>query len=168
MKRLPSHPLHFKLEAPIKNKLKRQSPYHLVKVLQQKHRIPSSARNQPLKMLQNYETWQAETSAIILDILGIQAKERHTDEELRSLTLEALSVAYPSTTWARAYTDGSAEEAAINGGGGVFIKLPDGRSIRKSVATGQQSTNYRAEAYALLAAAQTLNQEEKLPTSVFN
>ena len=37
------------------------------------------------------------------------------------------------------------------------IKLPDGRSIRKSVATGQQSTNYRAEAYALLTAAQTLN-----------
>ena len=52
-----------------------------------------------------------------------------------------------------------------NGGGGVFIKLPDGRSIRKSVATGQQSTNYRAEAYALLTAAQTLNQEERLPTN---
>ena len=91
----------------------------------------------------------------LLDIPGIQAKDHHTDEELRSLTLEALSVAYPSTTWVRAYTDGSAEEAAKkknkqkktkNGGGGVFIKLPDGRSIRKSVATGQQSTNYRAEA----------------------
>ena len=52
-----------------------------------------------------------------------------------------------------------------NGGGGVFIKLPDGRSIRKSVATGQQSTNYRAEAYALLTAAQTLNQEERLSTN---
>ena len=62
-------------------------------------------------------------------------------------------------------TDGSAEEAAKNGGGEVFIKLPNGRSIRKSVATGQQSTNYRAEAYILLAAAQTLNQEERLPTN---
>ena len=62
-------------------------------------------------MLQNYD-WQAETPTIILDIPGIQAKNHHTDEELRSLTLEALSVAYPSTTWARAYTDGSAEEAA--------------------------------------------------------
>ena len=160
MKRLPSHPLHFKFEAPTNNRLKRQSPNHLVKALQQKHRIPSSARNQPLEMLQNYKDWQAETPTIILDI-GIQAKDHHTDEELRSLTLEALSVAYLSTTWARAYTDGSAEEAAKNGGGGVFIKLPDGRSIRKSVATGQQSTNYRAEAYALLTAAQTLNQEEE-------
>ena len=84
----------------------------------------------------NYEDWQAETPTIILDIPGIQAKDHHTDDEMRSLTLEALSVAYPSTTWARAYTDGSAEEAAKNGGGGVFIKLPDGRSIRKSIGTG--------------------------------
>ena len=116
-------------------------------------------------MLQNNDGWQAETPTIILGIPGTQAKDHHKDEELRSLTLEALSVAYPSTTWARAYTDGSAEEAAKNGGGGVFIKLPDGRSIMKSVATGQQSTNYRAEAYALLTAAQTLNQEERLPTN---
>ena len=114
-------------------------------------------------MLQNYEDWHAETPTIILDIPGIQAKDHHTDEELRSLTLEALSVAYPSISWERAYTDGSAEEAAKNGGGGIFIELPDGRSIRRSVATGQQSTNYRAEAYALLTAAQTLNQEDRLP-----
>ena len=100
---------------------------------------------------------------LILDIPGIQAKDHHTDEELKSLTLEALSVAYPSTTWVRAYTDRSAEEAAKNGrDGGVFIKLPHGRSIRKSVATGHKSTNHRAEACTLLAAAQTLNQEERL------
>ena len=164
IKRLPTHPLHSKFEAPTENRLKRQSLNHLVKALQQKHRIPSSERNQPLEMLQNYEDWQAETQTITLDS-GIQAKDHHTDEELRSLTLEALSVAYSSTTWARAYTDRSAEEAAKIGGGGVFIKLPGGRSIRKSVATGQQSTNYRAEAYALLTAAQTLNQEERLPTN---
>ena len=116
-------------------------------------------------MLQNYEHWQAESPAIILDIPGIQAKDHHTDEELRPLTLEALSVAYPSTTWARACTDGSAEDAVKNGGGGVFIKLPDGRPIRKSVATWQQSTNYRAKVFALLAATQAQNQEERLPTN---
>ena len=47
----------------------------------------------------------------------------------------------------------------------MCIKLPNGRSIRKSVATEQQSTNYRAEAYTLLTAAQTLNQEERFPTN---
>ena len=66
-------------------------------------------------------------------------------------------------TWARAYTDGSAEEASKNGRGGVFIKLLDSRSVRKSVAAGQQSANLRAEAYAL--PAQTLKQEERLPTN---
>ena len=88
-------------------------------------------------MLQNYEDWQAETPTTFLDIPGIQAIEHHTDEELRLLTLEAPSVAYPSNIWARAYTDGWAEEAAKNGKGGVFIKLPNGRSIKKSVDTGQ-------------------------------
>ena len=112
MKRLPSHPLRSMFEAPTKNRLKRQNPNHLVKALQQKHRIPSSARKQPLEMLQNHEDWQAETPTIILDTPGIQAKEHHTYEELSSLTLEAVSVAYPSSTLARAYTDGPAEEAA--------------------------------------------------------
>ena len=36
MKRLPSHPLYSKFGAPAKNRLKRQSPNRLVKVLQQK------------------------------------------------------------------------------------------------------------------------------------
>ena len=61
--------------------------------------------------LQYKVIWTLEI-ALILDIPGIQAKEHSTDEELRSLALEALSVAYPSATWARVYTDGSAEEAA--------------------------------------------------------
>ena len=56
MKRLPSHPLHSEFEAPTKNRLKRQSPNHLVKALQQKHRISSSARNQPLEMFKTMRT----------------------------------------------------------------------------------------------------------------
>ena len=67
MKRLSLYPLHSKFEAPTKNRLKRQSPNHLVNALQQKHRISSSARNQPLDMFQNYEDWQAETPTIIPD-----------------------------------------------------------------------------------------------------
>ena len=88
------HTLHVDTSRPITLQVwsshQKQSPNHLVKALRQKCRIPSSARNQPLEMLQNYEDWQAETPTIILDIPGIQAKDHHTDEELRSLTLEAL------------------------------------------------------------------------------
>ena len=46
MKRLPSHPLHTKFEAPTKNRLKRQSPNHLVKALQQETQDPL-IRTQP-------------------------------------------------------------------------------------------------------------------------
>ena len=41
-------------------------------------------------MFQNHEDWRAKTPTIILDIPGIQAKEHHTDEKLRSLTLKPL------------------------------------------------------------------------------
>ena len=130
-----------------------------------KHRIPSSARIQPLEMLQNYEDWQAESPTIILDIPGIQAKEHHTDEELRSLTLEALSIAYPSTTWARAYTDGSAErqkKMAVAEFSSSSLMADPSESLWLQ---GSSQKTCRAEAHALLAATQTLNWEERLPTN---
>ena len=64
-------------------------------------------------MLKDHEDWQAQTPTIILDTPGIRAKECHTDKELKVLTRETLSVtvSYPSATWDRAYTDGSADDA---------------------------------------------------------
>ena len=55
------------------------------------------------------------------------------------------------------------KEATKNGGGGVFVKLSNGSSIRKSVATWQQSANCRTEACSLLVTAQNLTREEGLP-----
>ena len=49
----------------------------------------------------------------------------------------------------RVYTDGSAEEAVRNGGGGVLIEWPDGTKIENSIPTGRHSTNYKAEAAAI-------------------
>ncbi|KAK7115386.1 hypothetical protein V1264_001263 [Littorina saxatilis] len=164
MKRLPSHPLHSTLQAPTKNRIKRQSPNHLIKALQHKHKgsLPPST-GQPLEMLQDYEEWSLDVPPIILDVPGIGAKQEQPEAVLKSLTLETLDRDYPTTTWTQVFTDGSAEHAVRNGGGGVYIKFPDGSSLRKSVATGLVSTNYRAEAHALHLAAQTLNQEEALP-----
>ena len=93
-------------------------------------------------MLQNYEDWQAETPAIILDIPGIQAKEHHTDEDLKSLTLEVLVLPTHLPPGQELTQMIQQKRQQKSGGGGDFIKLPDGRSIRKSVATGQQSTNF--------------------------
>ncbi|XP_076434616.1 uncharacterized protein LOC143274630 [Babylonia areolata] len=101
----------------------------------------------------------------MLNIPGVESKECHIAAELKSLTLEAQSTKYPPDTWATAYTDGSAEEPVKNGGSGVYIRLPDGRTISKSVAIGTLSTNFRAEACGLLLAAQTFSQEDTLPTN---
>ena len=109
-------------------------------------------------------SWQAETSTIILDIPGIQAKEHHTAEELRSLTLEALSVAYPSTTWARAYTDGSAEEAAKKWRRWSFHQAPWWQ-IHQEVCGYRAAVN-KLQSWSLrLACSKTLNQEERPPTN---
>ncbi|XP_041375286.1 uncharacterized protein LOC121388124 [Gigantopelta aegis] len=51
---------------------------------------------------------------------------------------------------------------------GVFIRYVDGSFTSKSIATGYLSTNFRAEAWALLEAAKVLNLQDKLsPNTVF-
>ena len=99
MKRLPSHPLHSRLQDLTKNRIKRQSPNHLIKALQKKkHGGSLPAKNLPVEPLQDVDEWSQDTPDIILDILGIGTKENHSDPELKRLTLETLNRDYPSTT----------------------------------------------------------------------
>ncbi|XP_076445829.1 uncharacterized protein LOC143283474 [Babylonia areolata] len=109
------------------------------------------------------DDWSLDVPPTVPDIPGIQSKDQFLDAELKLLTVDALDRDYPSTTWIRVYTDGFAENAVKNRGCGVYIRFPDGSSVRHSIATGLTSTNFRAEASALLAAAQLLNQRDSLP-----
>ena len=77
--------------------------------------------------------------------------------------METLDQTYPAEEWAHIYTDGSAEEAVRNGGGGVYMKFPDGTRSSHTVTSGKYSTNFRAEACALLKAATELNTPETAP-----
>ena len=165
MKRLPSHPLHTKLQEPTKNRLKRQSLNHLAKTNQRHPENVLPHSQQQVELLQDYEEWPPpEELNIVLEVPGVGKKDIHSEPELRTLTLEMLARDYSQDIWTHAFTDGSAENAVRNGGGGVFIKFPDGSRVTKSISTGQLSTNYRAEACALLHAAQTLNEREELST----
>ena len=165
MKRLPSHPLHKKFKEPTKNRLKRISPNHLVKSNQKemKETLPTEGRN--IELLQDYEEWNNKEVNIKTSIPGIEMKDNHTDTEMKNLTLEYLHSNYPSETYTHVYTDGSAEDAIRNGGGGVFIKYANEHSENFSFSTGKNSTNYRAEASAILFAAKTLNQSEHISES---
>ena len=93
------------------------------------------------------------------------SKEEHTEDSLKALALETLDQHYPAESWAHIYTDGSAEDAVRNGGGGIYMKFPHGTRTSKVVPTGKLSSNFRAEACALLEATTILNSSESLPAN---
>ena len=165
MKRLPSHPLHKKFQEQTKNRIKRLSPNHLYKNNQKelKDALPTEERD--IEVLQDYEEWKKKEIDIKISIPGIESKADHSETEIRNLTLDYLHTNYPSETYTYVYTDGSAEEAIRNGGGGVHVKYANGQTENHSFSTGKNSTNYRAEASAILFAAKTLNHSEHISDS---
>ena len=68
-----------------------------------------------------------------------------SEPERKALALDFMEQANPKELWTHAYTDGSAEEAARNGGGGIFLTLKDGTHVRQAIPTGKFSTNYKAD-----------------------
>ena len=72
--------------------------------------------------------------------------------ELKDLTSTYLNENFPKEEWIRVYTDGSAENAVTNGGSGVYIEMPDGKTTESSIPTGIHCSNYRAELEAIMEA----------------
>ena len=125
MKRIPAHPLNRRLQELTKNRLKRKSINHISKSL--RNRFPEVLPpNQPFEELKDYEEWETCEHNIRLEIHGLGSKEEHTKDALKALTLETLDQHYPAESWAHIYTDGSAEEAVRNGGGGIYMGFPNG------------------------------------------
>ena len=141
----------------------RKSINHISKSL--KTQFPEILPLQPqeVEQLKDYEEWETCSLNIRQDIPGVGRKEDHTDGSLKALTMETLDQNYPAKEWAHIFTDGSADEAVRNGGGGVYMKFPDGTRSSHMVSTGKYSTNFRAEACALLKAATELNTPETAP-----
>ena len=86
---------------------------------------------------------------IVDTIPGIRSKDEQSPMERKALALEYLDEMYPSHVWTQVFTDGSAENAIKNGGGGIYMKEKNGQEICTAIATGSLSTNYRAEAEAI-------------------
>ena len=115
--------------------------------------IPESIKTQNLS-----PPWLSLRSISIRDSIDtIGKKSDYEKEELRKITYNHIKENYPSKSWIRVYTDGSAEEATKNGGAGILIEWPNGESIEISLATGRHSDNFRAEKEALEKAANLLS-----------
>ena len=151
------------VQEPTKNRLKRQSPNHLLKKNLQAFSDSLPNRGQE-ETLQDYNEWNHKADPKInLHVPGINEKSSHSEPELKNLTLEMLHCIYPQENWLHVFTDGSAEGAIKNGGAGVYIRYPSGSTESHATPTGKNSTNFRAESEALLQATKILNQKENLP-----
>jgi ribonuclease HI len=162
-KRLPSHPLHDKLQKQTKNRLKRRSLNHIVKDLQEEKSncIATNCEDlQPTKWTQRRHVPQ-----IRCDVPDLEKKGTQLPTLQRSITLEMIEKRYPSHSWIHAFTDGSADEAVRNAGSGVSIRFPERPSAEISIPVGERSSNYRAEVQALTIATQHLIETDDLPTT---
>jgi hypothetical protein len=72
----------------------------------------------------------------------------------KALSLAMRQDTYPGITWTQVFTDGSAEGATIIRGSGFHICYPDGRKDSHSLPVGDNCTNFKAEATALIMAVQ--------------
>ena len=155
-KRLHSHPLHQKLNQPIKSRLQSESlnPKSQRAREERKHSLTTiTCRTIASSGLLPTQRFELSTK-----IPGIHSKADHPPHMLKALTLETLDHKYPKCSWIHdlIYTNGSAEKAVKNGGSGMIAIHSSGAAFSKARSVGVQSTNFNAEMDALLLAAQHL------------
>ena len=161
-RRMKEHPMHKRMTDPTKSRIKRKSFLHQARSIKKKD---TELMDQRIKKIPTHCTlpaWKRHDFPDIKETVpGILKKETQSEFERKSLTLEYMHHAYPKDQWTHAYTDGSAEEATRNGGGGIQIQLKNGETIQMSIATGKYSSNYKAESEALrIAATELINNTE--------
>ena len=164
IKRLPDHPLHDRLQDLTKNRLKRKSLNHLVKE-QQRSQADILTADPALceRLVPTHWPPDSLQAEVRTEIPGIIVKEKQCDAALRALTLEEIDRSYPTATWTRIYTDGSAENATRNGGCGVYIKRPGMPPLSMSAPSGRLCSNYKAEVLALHNATETIRLWDSKP-----
>ena len=142
--------LHSKVEKKHPKRLKRSNFLETARTLQKDLEIPPFDQDEDLPTYQQFPLWNAKAPVVVKDsIPGIARKDTMSLQDLETKSSNFINTNYPSELWIRVYTDGSAEEAVRNGGGGVLIEWPDGTKIENSIPTGMHSTNYKAEAAAI-------------------
>ena len=141
LKRLPSHPAYQHLQAQTKNWLKRIRFNLLAKEFGHTHCDILPSAQEPL---QTAEAWNPGPQNLthISEVPGVTKKGVQLDAALKALTQEMLQDQYNTTHWTHVYTDGSSDAEVKNGGNGIDIKFPDGRTQSAALPSRKLSTNY--------------------------
>ena len=167
LRRLRDHPLHGKLQASTKNRLKRQSQNHLLKACQRENaEILATSPDSCVNV--THQEWSPETFGVEIrtTIPGVSGKQAQSETALKALALNEIHQRYPAKKWSHVFTDGSAAGATKNGGSGVYIQHPGRPPETISLPSGSLCSNYRAEMKALQAAADHLNLMDSPPAKV--
>ena len=163
LKRLTSHPLHQKLKHGTKNRLKRKSFKHKLKLKNLQKENADLLEADPGKCEElTMSVWASRKSLpeVRTEIPGLAAKGTQAPELQKAHTLEMIQSRYAKSTWTHVFTDCSAEKAVRNGGSGAYIRLSDGTTSSLSIPAGDLSSNNRAEVHALKAATELLTEED--------
>jgi ribonuclease HI len=67
--------------------------------------------------------------------------------------MSILEEKYPSESWVKVYTDGSATNATTKGGAGIYIQYTNGEQQSEAIPTDLHYSNYKAEGEAIIHAA---------------
>ncbi|XP_070181840.1 uncharacterized protein [Littorina saxatilis] len=165
-KRMQNHPMHKRMSEPTKCRLKRSSFVHNVRRLERQDPELMQQGNRIIPTHSTVPAWKREQFPEVREsIPGILRKGIQTEAERKAVTLDHIDHVYPKEHWTHTYTDGSAEDATRNGGGGIVIKLKDERQLQQAIPTGKFSTNYKAEADALQTAARMLHENRETTRS---
>ena len=150
----PTSKMHKRINNLNKGRLKRSSFAKESKLIETENEIIQEIKNlTPLETHASTPPWEKQPQIEIRShIRTIESKHKHSDLELKDLTSTYLNENFPKEEWITVYTDGSAENAVTNGGSGVYIEMPDGKTTESSIPTGIHCSNYRAELEAIMEA----------------
>ena len=154
IKSLQEQPMNKRMDKPTRTRLKSRSSFvHESRNLSELHQV-ETPQTLPIRMTDLPQPWKKDHTKLKISttVPGVLQGETQDESAKRALTEALIDDLYPREAWIHAYTDGSARDAVADGGAGVYIKSPEGQSIRKGIPTGKHCTNYAAETEALKAA----------------
>ena len=141
------------------NRIQRRSLLDLAEQEEKKHHLPELREPEiPYLHLPPWENFSS--PAIQTKLKDTKVSKATLPTILKTCAQETID-SYPATA-AHAYTDGSAFKGTMYAGFGVFLKFPDGTTLKHSEPCGNNRSNYEAEANAIKTAAQLIHQSIEL------
>ena len=154
--------MHERMNQPTSGRLKRSSFLQHSRILERRNSELLDHVPKPIPSVKTIPSWKrGQLPRMCTKVPRIADRGCHPEAERKSLKLEYV-IKYPEDQWTHAYTDSSAAEATRDGGGGVYIRYKYGIA-QITIATGEYSTNFKAEAEALKTTTTTTKTNKQTP-----